>query len=1744
FLVVPDFVSASEEEALLQELRDGKRHWLDKAHLKFSNTRQQEYGPQISDAMEVVEAEPRIPPTKTAALAQKVAREAQRLGLVASGLGQSGFCRVNLYNSGGYMHKHMDSKKCFGPVIACCSLLSDATMTFYDTGGSAYGLAKVRDTATAARRQGLFGFMDIVAGFECKVKAGRAGWDMDIIFQHLKLSKSRQNKGLPWLRWEEGDEREGEPGAQVEEFYEHMMWDVSPTRIYKGEAVQKLFKLIRHLRSSLPPPARVLKGCVKQIHERKKAEEGERTHEEQKEDEVTGQEGEEEAELEDDEIIEVEEKPPQLKRLKPIETPVRRLAEKTNAAEEEILFVGSGKSKEKQELDEVLDKISKLKLTPDNDKALKEPDLVDPQMQRSMRNAKKAAISAAKARGKGKGAGKKSKGKGKQKEKSPERAKGQAPAATNPKAKAKASATKKKNAAEKILKVIFEIVSHMDIDLSQEYVALEFFVHHTMVSTTMKASLGSIPGTGLGIHVDGGAALIWPPAEPSPLAAVDLQGESVSGDRFWLSMTMRQKNFSSPWKLFVTRMFGETSRQLPHPSLRAPNLRPQDQDSENSFDPQAKDFDTRSATKSPKAAAPTPRKSLLSTFDNADAKPAPPSPTHVLTLAAPQSESEKEEEDGMLKIALQSMIDVSSAEEDKDIYGAPLKAKDPVDCLTKDALAKLEATLRRACKPDRKGCLQVPEQVHKMWKNGGSSRRELRKVLLQCGGQKELFTQKVNHTYKQTRKDKYQKKLIWYYCDIAYEGVRSDKDEEQLTRDTMLGEGGVSDVPLGLGASLPNLSSDDEDDVEDEDDDEEDEDGEEPKQPPAKLGKRKTKEALDDVTEDVEGIPALLDEILSLSGRSKKVLDRHAELLQKQLDQLAIKHDELADIKSAYDCEETIDSKKLTSLMGEINKLTVLTGAKTKPEKSKPDKSGAPDPVSHELVAGLAHAVETEINESFGEEAATKLQSYKLLCKMSRGHSTGHAAQKTRDALDRMPESQAPIQVTGVDIGLAELFPCILFSDYLRVLADQNKLDVLTRGVDLEAFRDKMQPLKPRHPVFSLPASARASTIPLYLIGDEGRGYKKSAVFVLGSESMLGEGCDAEDSQTAEDKMKMNFVGNTMLTRQLFACIPKYLYAKDDKPLHNLVTIWAKDFAKLFYDGLAVGSTGCTKTWRVAVMGLKGDWPALDKLGRLLRQWFKGADTTFVLKFLVFKFETTLASDALQGHSDLEYLRTILEFVPERTLYLYKVAVAKVVIPRRSLYFMTGPSRSQWQHGIKKDHCPKERLSLTFRSVLPDAPRAVCCKGLLLSSCLLDFMTGDKVRAQSCRETLRQRLQEARIDVEWPGEGGSSSSSAPATSGTGSLPQDMTSGHTLEGLYALPAWQHRWTMQSHLDGVRCVFLDDKNSLLVSCGEDVVVKCWDLSSIWQMPGADELEPYAAFRGHSAPVFTLAFRPQDRTLFSAGMDSTIRAWLLPESGEGILRRGELVGHTDAVWSLQHHAHLPYLATASSDGLVGLWSAEDDKEKPKPREERWMDEAKITASERAWSEAVTSLEAVMNKTIQDGNATLQDFRSSTDKKRYQKEMAILDKRVCWATAVVDGSIQSKIDEQKTLLGKPQAAAAAATTTSDMSALSRAAPTWEELKSIATLRMDANKYRTCATCLCPGRPLQADALTRGGCRMQASLMLRQPGGGSSEELDVPTTVCWVPADTTRLLAGYVSSRIAVFDVRKGTQVLDLLPP
>jgi len=205
-----------------------------------------------------------------------------------------------------------------------------------------------------------------------------------------------------------------------------------------------------------------------------------------------------------------------------------------------------------------------------------------------------------------------------------------------------------------------------------------------------------------------------------------------------------------------------------------------------------------------------------------------------------------------------------------------------------------------------------------------------------------------------------------------------------------------------------------------------------------------------------------------------------------------------------------------------------------------------------------------------------------------------------------------------------------------------------------------------------------------------------------------------------------------------------------------------------------------------------------------------------------------------------------------------------------------------------------------------------------------------------------------------------------------------------------------------------VVYDDLSGVLISCGEDALVKGWDLTPLWRgAPNADDMEPYITLRGHTAPVLALAYRSQDRFLFSAGMDYGIRAWRLPNAHEYnayassstsqhcAVRAGLLVGHSDSVWSLQQHPHLPYLVSASADGSMGLWAA-----------------------------------------------------------------------------------------------------------------------------------------------------AVESFSRETCEMEASFSLPLPQGvQGSSDLDVPTCVAWVPTDVCHFTGGYMSSRISVFDVKRGAQVLNLMP-
>lgn len=144
-IIIENFILQQEEDILVREILSEDRPTFEKTHLKFSNTKQQEYGKQINDKMEINDKLPKISmPENITNLFNKIKNKLIELN-INNFNDNNVFCRMNHYykKTGNYMHKHMDSKKTFGSVIVCCSLLSDVKMNFYNTKGNSYGMAKV-----------------------------------------------------------------------------------------------------------------------------------------------------------------------------------------------------------------------------------------------------------------------------------------------------------------------------------------------------------------------------------------------------------------------------------------------------------------------------------------------------------------------------------------------------------------------------------------------------------------------------------------------------------------------------------------------------------------------------------------------------------------------------------------------------------------------------------------------------------------------------------------------------------------------------------------------------------------------------------------------------------------------------------------------------------------------------------------------------------------------------------------------------------------------------------------------------------------------------------------------------------------------------------------------------------------------------------------------------------------------------------------------------------------------------------------------------------------------------------------------------------------------------------------------------------------------------------------------------------------------------------------------------------------
>lgn len=224
------------------------------------------------------------------------------------------------------------------------------------------------------------------------------------------------------------------------------------------------------------------------------------------------------------------------------------------------------------------------------------------------------------------------------------------------------------------------------------------------------------------------------------------------------------------------------------------------------------------------------------------------------------------------------------------------------------------------------------------------------------------------------------------------------------------------------------------------------------------------------------------------------------------------------------------------------------------------------------------------------------LESQCLIDGMTRLSTTGHEPRLFR--LFQQSGLVADIPDTYVELSPGFHHPTVSFRDTVQCLSDCGKMDLLLGNYTQESFLsfwDRFGMLEPAHPVFTVHAGHLGRVIPLLCHCDEGTSQKKRSLMILQTQPFLGRG-------TSFGAAGVNFVGNSLTTRFLYSVLRGKAYSgKNSERLHRLIHFMACDLRSLFEDAIAVQAWGENVELFFCLLGLKGDWVGLAKIGRLNR---------------------------------------------------------------------------------------------------------------------------------------------------------------------------------------------------------------------------------------------------------------------------------------------------------------------------------------------------------------------------------------------------------------------------------------------------------------------------------------------------------------------------------------------------------------
>lgn len=157
----------------------------------------------------------------------------------------------------------------------------------------------------------------------------------------------------------------------------------------------------------------------------------------------------------------------------------------------------------------------------------------------------------------------------------------------------------------------------------------------------------------------------------------------------------------------------------------------------------------------------------------------------------------------------------------------------------------------------------------------------------------------------------------------------------------------------------------------------------------------------------------------------------------------------------------------------------------------------------------------------------------------------------------------------------------------------------------LKAFWKHFKMRHPDHQLFDEVSRGRIClerAVPLVVHGDEGRGRRHQAHFVISFHSVLGIGFGKKSKSRVWERMECNFEGHTYTNRFLIASLRKKDYSDQDESdtWKTLMEQVALDARFLWEHGIS--DREGLSYWGI-VLGLVGDWPFLHKSAMFTRSF-------------------------------------------------------------------------------------------------------------------------------------------------------------------------------------------------------------------------------------------------------------------------------------------------------------------------------------------------------------------------------------------------------------------------------------------------------------------------------------------------------------------------------------------------------------